>query len=157
MKIEVTRKLEYADRLAVQQADQAIRKDVIRALVELVTNVDDSYHRLEDAGTATTGRIIIEVQRRYTDSLLRVRDNAEGLTGDDMDLKVGHYGEATSGFQEGRSVRGLWGRGLKDAFFGLGAAALLLFVTGFLTVAVWRLKMENRFMNERRGFGVLQR
>jgi len=37
-----------------------------------------------------------------------------------MDLKVGHYGEATSGFQQGYSVRGLWGRGLKDAFFGLG-------------------------------------
>jgi hypothetical protein len=124
MKIEVTRKLEYADRLAVQQADQAIRKDVVRALVELVTNVDDSYHRLEDAGTTTTGRIIIEVQRRYSDSLLRVRDNAEGLTGDDMDVKVGHYGEATSGFQEGRSVRGLWGRGLKDAFFGLGRGSV---------------------------------
>jgi hypothetical protein len=124
MKIEVTRKLEYADRLAVQQADQAIRRDVVRALVELITNVDDSYHRLEDAGTATTGRIIIEVQRRYTDSLLRVRDNAEGLTGNDMDVKVGHYGEATSGFQEGRSVRGLWGRGLKDAFFGLGRGSV---------------------------------
>ena len=80
MKIEVTRKLEYADRLAVQQADQAIRKDVVRALVELITNANDSYHRLEDAGTATTGRIIIEIQRRFTDSLLRVRDNAEGLT-----------------------------------------------------------------------------
>jgi hypothetical protein len=120
MKIEVTRKLEYADRLAVQQADQAIRKDVVRALVELITNANDSYHRLEDAGTATTGRIIIEIQRRFQDSLLRVWDNAEGFSGDDMDLKVGHYGEATSGFQQGYSVRGLWGRGLKDAFFGLG-------------------------------------
>jgi hypothetical protein len=53
MKIEVTRKLEYADRLAVQQADQAIRKDVVRALVELITNANDSYHRLEDARAPT--------------------------------------------------------------------------------------------------------
>lgn len=45
-----TRKLEYDDRVAIQQADQAIRKDVIRAIVELTTNCNDSYHRLEDAG-----------------------------------------------------------------------------------------------------------
>ena len=30
--------MEYADRFALQQADQAIRKDVVRALVELITN-----------------------------------------------------------------------------------------------------------------------
>ena len=42
---------------------------------------------------------------------LRVCDNAEGMTAEDLDNKVGRYGEATSGFREGRSVRGLWGRG----------------------------------------------
>jgi hypothetical protein len=120
MSIEVNRKLGYADRFALQQADQAIRKDITRALVELITNANDSYHRLEDANTASAGRIIIEIQRRFNDSLLRVHDNAEGFNEADMDLKVGNYGEATSGFQEGHSVRGLWGRGLKDAFFGLG-------------------------------------
>jgi hypothetical protein len=121
MKIEVTRKLEYADRVAIQQADQAIRKDVIRALVELITNCNDSYHRIEDAGIETSGLIIVEVERKVAQpSLIRVIDNAEGMTPDDLDLKVGRYGEATSGFREGRSVRGLWGRGLKDSFFGLG-------------------------------------
>ena len=120
MSIAITRKLEYADRVAVQQADQAIRKDVIRALVELITNSNDSYQRMEDAGTLNEGRIIIELQRKHADSILRVCDNAEGMTPDDMDAKVGKYGEATSGFKEGKSVRGLWGRGLKDSFFGLG-------------------------------------
>ncbi len=120
MSIEVNRKLGYADRFALQQADQAIRKDITRALVELITNANDSYHRLEDANTPSTGRIIIEIQRRFNDSLLRVHDSAEGFNEADMDLKVGNYGEATSGFREGHSVRGLWGRGLKDAFFGLG-------------------------------------
>jgi hypothetical protein len=124
MSIEVNRKLGYADRFAIQQADQAIRKDITRALVELITNTNDSYHRLEDSNTSSTGRIIIEIQRRFNDSLLRVHDNAEGFTGEDMDVKVGNYGEATSGFQEGHSVRGLWGRGLKDAFFGLGRGSV---------------------------------
>jgi hypothetical protein len=56
--------------------------------------------------------------------LLRVHDNAEGFNEADMDLKVGNYGEATSGFQQGHSVRGLWGQGLKDAFFGLGRGSV---------------------------------
>jgi hypothetical protein len=60
MSIEIRKKLEYADRFAVQQADQAIRKDVVRALVELITNCNDSYNRMEDTGIVTTGRIIIE-------------------------------------------------------------------------------------------------
>lgn len=120
MSIAIRKKLEYADRFAVQQADQAIRKDIVRALVELITNCNDSYNRMEDAGVATTGKIIIEVQRKYSNSVLRVCDNAEGMTPDDLDKKVLRYGEATSGFKEGQSVRGLWGRGLKDSFFGLG-------------------------------------
>lgn len=120
MTTEFTRRLEYADRVAVQQADQAIRKDVVRALVELITNSNDSYKRMEDASIETPGRIVIEVQRKYSNSVLRVFDNAEGMTESDMGVKVGKYGEATSGFKEGKSVRGLWGRGLKDACFGLG-------------------------------------
>ena len=53
------------------------RKDVVRALVELITNSNDSYNRMEDAGLATTGSIIIEVQRKHANSVLRVCDNAE--------------------------------------------------------------------------------
>ncbi len=120
MSNRVSRRMEYADRFARQQADQAIRKDVTRALVELITNSNDSYHRLEDLGQEHTGLIIIEMQRRFNNSVLRVRDFAEGMSSDDMDRKVGEYAGATSGFKEGRSVRGLWGRGLKDSIYGLG-------------------------------------
>jgi len=120
MNIKTKRKMEYADRVAVQQADQAIRKDVVRALVELITNANDSYQRMKDADLQISGNITIEVERKHSNSILRVRDNAEGMTAEDLDKKVGRYGEATSGFKEGRSVRGLWGRGLKDSFFGLG-------------------------------------
>ena len=110
MNIAIRKKLEYADRFAVQQADQAIRKDVVRVLVELITNCNDSYVRMEDSGLATMGKIIISTHRKRTNSVLRVCDNAEGMTSDDLDKKVLKYGEATSGFKEGQSVRGLWGR-----------------------------------------------
>ena len=98
----IQRKLQYDNRVALQQADQAIRKDVIRALVELITNSNDSYHRLEDAGQQVDGHIIIEIQRRYSGSMLSVMDMAEGMNGEQADQSVGTYGAATSGFNEGR-------------------------------------------------------
>ena len=115
-----TRKLQYADRVALQQADQAIRKDVLRALVEIITNSNDSYSRLEDAGSHASGEIIIDLLRKHKNSVIRVRDFAEGMDDTHMDKVVGTYGEATSGLKEDMHVRGMWGRGLKDAIFGLG-------------------------------------
>lgn len=115
-----SRKLAYDNRVAIQQADQAIRKDVIRALVELITNANDSYQRLEDDGKMVDGTIIIEIMRRHINSILRVKDYAQGMDSDKMEETVGKYGGATSGFGKGKSVRGLWGRGLKDSIFGLG-------------------------------------
>lgn len=115
-----SRKLQYADRVALQQADQAIRKDVLRALVEIITNSNDSYSRLEDASLPAGGEIIIDILRRHKNSVIRVRDFAEGMDDVRMDRVVGTYGEATSGLKEDMHVRGMWGRGLKDAIFGLG-------------------------------------
>ncbi|MCE9645882.1 MAG: ATP-binding protein [Chloroflexi bacterium] len=115
-----SRKLQYADRVALQQADQAIRKDVLRALVEIITNCNDSYSRLEQAGQRARGEIVIDIQRKHKNSLIRVRDHAEGMTDIRMDKVVGTYGEATSGLKEDKHVRGMWGRGLKDSIFGLG-------------------------------------
>ena len=116
----ISRKLQYADRVALQQADQAIRKDVLRALVEIITNSNDSYSRLEDADKPASGEIIIDVWRKHKNSVIRVRDFAEGMDDVRMDKVVGTYGEATSGLKQDLHVRGMWGRGLKDAIFGLG-------------------------------------
>ena len=125
------RKLEYHDRFALQQADQAVRRDIIRALVEIITNSDDSYQRLEDAGLFVDGQITLELQRKRKDSIFIVRDLAEGISGDKMDEMVGTYGAPTSGFIEGRSVRGLWGRGMKDAFYGVGHGHLHSIYNGY--------------------------
>ena len=102
-----SRKLQYADRVALQQADQAIRKDVLRALVEIITNSNDSYSRLEHAGERVSGEIFIEIQRKHENSLIRVRDYAEGMNDARMDKVVGTYGEATSGLKEDKHVRGM--------------------------------------------------
>src|SRR3989304_5162160 len=58
--------------------------DVIDALVELITNADDSYGRLYRARkrASARGKILIErcEQRKGQSSYLVVRDHAEGMT-----------------------------------------------------------------------------
>jgi hypothetical protein len=141
MSAKTSRRLEYHDRFAVQQADQAIRKDAVRALVELITNSDDSYHRLESAGKRSSGKIIIEINRKLRNSTLRIIDHAEGMSAATMNDQVGTYGAPTSGFLEGESVRGLWGRGLKDSFYGLGHGQIISIKNDKLYIA--RLYIED--------------
>jgi hypothetical protein len=88
--------------------------DVYDALVELVTNADDSYGRLfsEKRRPVDGGDILIEYleQRRGRPSLVVVRDRAEGMDDRDMEAKLGRIGaySTTSG------TRGYMGRGAKD-------------------------------------------
>ena len=127
----VSRPLDYAARFGIQQADQAIKKDVVRALVELITNSDDSYRRLESEGHEADGRISVDVQRRRSfPSMLAVTDYGEGMDGAMLDRAVGVYAEATSGFTAGAPVRGLFGRGIKDAILGLGEGSIASVVNG---------------------------
>ena len=88
--------------------------------MELITNSDDSYKRLESRGISTNGRIIIEIHRKRRDSTIKVSDFAEGMDGAKLDLAVGTYAEETSGFTQGEKVRGYFGRGIKDSILGLG-------------------------------------
>ncbi len=95
------------------QSQYAIR-DVFDALVELITNSDDSYGRLykrqlrgEDGGP-----ILIDVLKRMggVTSVVIVRDRAEGMTLQKMIQKFIYVGARRS--EEGD--RGFMGRGLKD-------------------------------------------
>ncbi|MYD53784.1 MAG: sensor histidine kinase [Chloroflexi bacterium] len=91
--------------------ERAMRSDIVRAIVELTTNADDSYTRL-----GSSGEITIDVQSRRGDSFptITIADQAEGMTLDDMQDRLGFIGAQTSGFDQGTDVRGLFGRGGKD-------------------------------------------
>ena len=104
-----------------QNMERAMRGEIERGLVELITNSDDKYRELEDLGVNTTGKIRIEVERRRKDqpTIIIVRDRAVGMSRQELFEKMGGLGGRTSGFEEGKSRRGLHGRGAKDvAAFG---------------------------------------
>lgn len=113
LQVGVPLKLDISTRYFEFSRQYAIR-DVYDALVELITNADDSYHRLyknkhrSDDG----GPILVEIgERRKSDnSILIVHDRAEGMNLETMYEKFYHVGEKHS--SEGD--RGFMGRGAKD-------------------------------------------
>ncbi len=93
---------------------------VEKALVELITNSDDSYARLEKAGSPVTGGIQLGYEPHHTGAFLTVSDQAEGMSFEQA-ARILSYGGAHSPLSRGEgNGRGYFGRGLKQAIFGLG-------------------------------------
>jgi hypothetical protein len=107
--------VEYTGRAFHQDAMEAMRGDILRGLIEMITNSDDAYLACE--GSAS-GKITIEVEHRRNQSWsVTARDRATGMQ--DMVTKVTRLGGRTSGFEAGEARRGNLGRGAKDlAAFG---------------------------------------
>lgn len=89
-------------------------RDVYDALVELIKNSDDSYHKLfrDNRRPQDGGDILIEIRKRNQPnaSLVIVKDKAAGMTYSGMREKVRVWGERMSG----EGGHGFMGRGLKD-------------------------------------------
>lgn len=91
-----------------------------KALVELITNADDSYSRLERAGVPVSGQIRIHYERHQAGAVLMVTDQAEGMSFAQARFIL-TYGGAHSTLARGEGGgRGYFGRGLKQALYGLG-------------------------------------
>ena len=93
---------------------------VEKALIELITNADESYTRLEKIGAQVSGRIRINYERHQSGGLLVVTDQAEGMSFARV-CSILAYGGAHSPLARGEGDgRGYFGRGLKQAIYGLG-------------------------------------
>lgn len=121
-------KLKANKRAIEMLARQAIGNDFLKGLIELITNSDESYARLERDGKVADGKIEIEVGRRprKNETTLRVIDWAEGMDDGQLEQCVGNYGEDTSG----QIGRGIFGMGLKDAIIAFGEAIITSFKDG---------------------------
>ena len=123
----------------VEQMARGTIKSLVDAVVELVTNCDDSYRRLEHLGYETSGKIVIEVARKKggIPEYLIVKDYAEGMTKEELERAL-EFGSETSGFESGRSVRGFFGRGLKESIVALGEGIIKSVKNGVVcTTRVW--------------------
>lgn len=113
--------LEATDRYKRQNMERAMKGDITRGLVELITNSDDSYRDVEESKKQSSGKIRVEIERRRKTqpTIVIVRDRAGGMSREELFEKMGGLGRRTSGFEKGKKRRGLLGRGAKDiAAFG---------------------------------------
>ena len=109
--------IDYTGRAFHQDATEAMRGDIVRALIELITNTDDAYASM---GSLKQGKITVEVEhRRNQPWRVVVRDRATGMSAATMEKRLARLGGRTSGFESGENRRGNLGRGAKDlAAFG---------------------------------------
>ena len=72
------RKLVISNRHLRHSIATMVQNDPVRALVELITNSDDSYARLEAEGEQISGKILVDVIERRSGepSIIRVSDDA---------------------------------------------------------------------------------
>lgn len=109
---EVVGRVRYGARGFHQDASLAMKGDIVRALIETITNSDDAF------GDGS-GKIRIEVEHRHGPWKVITRDRAKGMTAARMKEAIEGLGGRTSGFEAGEDVRGNLGRGAKDlAAFG---------------------------------------
>ncbi|CAB4947222.1 MAG: hypothetical protein F2840_06615 [Actinobacteria bacterium] len=105
-----TGRVEYGSRAFEQDAGHAIRGDVVRALIELITNSDDAYGD-------SPGEIVIRLaptgKADYPVSV-SVHDSAKGLDAQGLIANFGVLGAEKDQSEAGAHVRGLLGRGAKD-------------------------------------------
>ncbi len=116
----VSRELLATARAFQQLADQTIKKDPVRAIVEIITNSDDSYKKLERLGIDHDGVIVIKIKRWKSSGRFKITDHAEGMSAELLDKAVGMYGSETHGFEAGEGGRSFFGRGLKEAILSMG-------------------------------------
>lgn len=121
------------DEVALEQAKGTI-SNIADAIVELITNSDDSYLGIEQDGKSTSGIINIHVKRLKGGKLKEVTiiDEAAGMTPEKLE-KVITYGKKTSSIYEGKSVRGFFGRGLKESIIAIGSGEILTTAKGIKT------------------------
>lgn len=137
MQLSIARELPIKQRVARQDSKLTI-VSCLDALVELITNSDDSYRRSEEDDTKKSGIIDIILKRKKGGlcNEIWVRDYAEGISKEKMQ-SVYPYGERSSGIEK-YSVRGYFGRGLKQAIIAFGEGEVHSFHNGaYSGIKIW--------------------
>lgn len=144
--LEEVQPLPIDDQLAIQMSYGTI-SSIINAIVELVTNSDDSYKLLEQEGKIVKGKISFYIRRRKygTCEKIEVTDYAGGMDIEKLKEALRFAGK-TSGFEKGKSVRGFFGRGLKEAILALGKGEICTIKDNKLSRAIlWQERNRPKY------------
>lgn len=108
------RDIKISNRFLVQTGAESM-PSIYEALVEYITNVDDSYERLaiekNEKNWNGDCRIEYDLGGIKNNTILTIKDRAEGMDYHTLEKNFGVYGEK----QSGKASRGDAGRGAKDS------------------------------------------
>ena len=109
--------IEDSSRTARRKQIKNLGTTAVAYLVELITNSDDSYKRLEEAGTVDVNAekvIYIDLKKKNGEYVFSVTDNAEGMSEDRVLQIFQKYGGDNAGGGNGGGSRGIFGQGATD-------------------------------------------
>ena len=124
MTIKKSGDLQYTARAFKQDSEDAMKGDVVRALIEFITNADDAYN--SKGGTI---QIKLHKSEKPFQAMISVHDRATGLDADGLEKAFSRLGDLNQKFVGDMGTRGLFGRGAKDVA-ALGKAKFLSIKAG---------------------------
>lgn len=117
-------KVEESDRIKRRRVANALGNDPVRYLVELITNADDSYRRLENGSDSSQEYkdsvkpiLIIYNCKDQGKEYFEVVDNAEGMSKERLEQVFGVYAGDNAEGEKGKT-RGIFGQGASDVLKG---------------------------------------
>lgn len=145
------------------EAEQALKKDIGRALAELIKNSIDGINRAKNHGENPSD--IVNVSYEYILSKMKFEclDNAEGMDSKRLE-KAARHGEKMAGLSEGEAVHGLFGAGLKHVMCSMEDAQTFTIKNGKLSRCLfsnnWKRKLDisdrDVSKDERKKFGIIR-
>jgi hypothetical protein len=109
------------------------------AVVELLTNCDDAYKRVENTKRKTSGKIAIYVSRKKGGDWekLEVSDEAGGISREDLNEVTSFFADSNK-YNKNKNVRGFFGRGLKETIVALGTGEIITIKENKLNIVkIW--------------------
>src|SRR4029077_7171127 len=101
-----------------RQFEKGVGRSIAKILTEIITNSDDSYRRLIDAGRRSATKVQdIQIRLDRRTRRFAVVDSAEGLSTSDMEAAFATYGKDSGDRAAGARTRSLFGKGLRDVLF----------------------------------------
>ena len=119
-------------------------KSWIEPVVELVTNCDDAYNRLENSKKICSGNINVSVSRKKGGgwTFLEVYDEAGGMDRKKLGLATTFFADANE-YGKNKNIRGYFGRGLKETIIALGIGEIVTIKDNKLNrVKIWLVEDE---------------
>ncbi|MDO8574914.1 MAG: ATP-binding protein, partial [bacterium] len=110
--------VKFASRYIKRQWSDAVGKSLLKTLTEPITNSDDSYRKIAESEVRSDKAIFaITIFVDKKKRLVRITDQAQGMTEKELEEKFEEYGAAKSAAYEGYSSRGVFGQGISDVLF----------------------------------------